>query len=163
MIRHAVLGDEDDLADVHVTAWQVAYAGIFPREFLGALDRDRRANWWRGYLERGDWAAVSEVERVIGFCVANASRDDDSWGEIFSIYVHPGHWDGGHGADLLRAGERRLRELGFSRGMLWVLEDNLRARSFYERQGWVLATPFRIEEIGGVQVTEVRYETALRG
>lgn len=162
MIRQAVLGDEDDLADVHVTTWQVAYAGIFPGDFLESMDKERRANWWRAYLDRGDWAAVSVVERVIGFCVAGASRDEDSWGEIFSIYVHPDYWDGGHGAALLRTGENRLHELGFSRGMLWVLEDNLRARSFYEREGWTLATPFRIEEIGGVQVTEVRYETALR-
>ena len=162
MIRQAVLGDEDDLADVHVTTWQVAYARIFPTEFLESLDRERRAKWWRNYLEGGEWAAVSVVDRVVGFCTAHASRDNDSWGEVFSIYVHPDHWDGGHGAGLLRAGEQRLRDLGFSRAMLWVLEDNLRARSFYERAGWTLARPFRLEEIGGVQVAEVRYETALR-
>lgn len=162
MIRQAVLGDEDDLADVHVTTWQVAYAEIFPDGFLASLDRERRVIWWRQYLERGDWAAVAVVDRVVGFCVADASRDDDTWGEVFSIYVHPDHWDGGHGARLLRAGEQRLRDLGFSHAMLWVLEENFRARSFYERQGWTLGRPFRLEQIGGTQVAEVRYETDLR-
>ena len=47
MIRRGVPGDEEDLADVHITSWQVAYADIFPKGFLEDLDRVRRRDWWR--------------------------------------------------------------------------------------------------------------------
>ncbi len=30
----------------------------------------------------------------------------------------------------------RLAEAGFSEAILWVLDDNPRARSFYEKAGW---------------------------
>jgi hypothetical protein len=52
-------------------------------------------------------------------------------------------------------------EAGYWRGLLWVLQGNNRARAFYERQGWALGKPIRIEAIGGTDVTEVRYEKAL--
>lgn len=161
MIRAGIPGDEFDLADVHVAAWQRAYSGIFSDEYLGSLDRVRRQEWWGRFLERGELVHVAVIDRIVGFCIAHASRDDDSWGEISAIYVHPDHWGVGHGWRLLRAGEETLRDDGFSRGMLWVLEDNDRARAFYERAGWTRGRPFRLEEIGGTQVTELRYETAL--
>ena len=75
--------------------------------------------------------------------------------------MHPDHWGEGHGRLLIRAGEDRLRRLGVRRAMLWVLEANHRARSFYEREGWTLGDPFRLEDIGGNQVGEVRYEIDL--
>lgn len=161
MIRRGVPGDEEDLADVHITSWQVAYADIFPKGFLEDLDRVRRRDWWRDFLARDEWVAVATTDRVVGFCTANLSRDDDTWGEIPSIYVHPDRWGEGHGRLLIRAGEDRLRWLGVRRAMLWVLEANHRARSFYEREGWTLGGPIRLEDIGGYQVGEVRYEIDL--
>ncbi|HZD21890.1 MAG TPA: GNAT family N-acetyltransferase [Acidimicrobiia bacterium] len=159
MTRWARLSDADSLADVHVTTWQRAYEGIFPSSFLAGLDRKARAKSWRRQLETG--ARVNVIgEPVVGFCFAGNS-DDEGWGEVFAIYVHPDHWDQGLGFQLLRAGESQLRDDGHQRALLWVLRDNHRARRFYERQGWRIGKPVRLEEIGGVQVTEVRYETGL--
>ncbi len=161
LVRRAVSEDAPGIADVHVATWQTAYASIFPESFLSSLDRGRRETWWRGYLGRGGIAHVVDVDGVVaGFCSPGAS-EDAGWGEIFSIYVRPEHWGGGYGKALLDAGEQTLREAGFGRGLLWVLGQNARARRFYERQGWRLGRPFRLEEIGGVQVEELRYEIEL--
>ena len=41
--------------------------------------------------------------------------------------------------------------------VLWVAEENPRARSFYERYGWIVG-PSRIAEVApGATVTEVLY------
>ncbi|MGB8360577.1 MAG: GNAT family N-acetyltransferase [Acidimicrobiia bacterium] len=162
MIRWAVPGDAPVLADVHVTTWQHAYRGIFPDEFLDTLDRGLRETWWRRALEGGARVHVAEAQGVAGFCFPGPA-DDEGWGEIYSIYVHPEHWDAGHGWALLEAGMATLREEGFERALLWVLEGNERGRRFYQRQGWVLGRPMRLEDIGGTQVTELRYEVDLRG
>jgi GNAT superfamily N-acetyltransferase len=162
MTRWAVPEDANDLADVHVTTWQRAYRGILEDGFLQDLDRQRRAAWWRRFIEDGARVHVVGERPVVGFCHAGAS-DDEGWGEIFSLYVLPEKWGTGLGLELIGAGEGTIREGGFTRGLLWVLESNVRARAFYERQGWRLGKPIRLEEIGGAQVTEVRYEKSLAG
>lgn len=160
MIRYATPGDAETLADVHVATWQTAYAGIFPDEYLATLDQESRARWWRQFIQRGAEVHVAVEGRVIGFCHADSS-DEKGWGEIYAIYVHPDHWDEGHGFQLLSAGESTLRDRGHDRALLWVLESNERGRRFYERNGWAPGKPIRVEEIGGVQVTELRYEKDL--
>lgn len=159
MTRWAVPDDADALAEVHVETWRKAYEGIFSSEFLTGLDSDARARFWRRKLRSG--ALVNVIgSPVIGFCLAGDS-DEEGWGEIFAIYVHPDHWGEGFGHRLLRAGERQLRDAGHGRALLWVLRDNGRARRFYERQGWRVGGKIRVEEIGGIQVNEVRYEIGL--
>lgn len=161
MIRWASLDDAPSLADVHVTTWQKAYAGILEADFLAGLDRERRARWWRGIVDAGARVHVVDVEgKVVGFCYAGDS-DDAGWGEIYAIYVLPEHWGEGYGRELLTAGKESLAADGHDCALLWVLEGNDRARRFYERQGWTIGKPIRVEEIGGFQVTEVRYETNL--
>jgi ribosomal protein S18 acetylase RimI-like enzyme len=162
MTRWAVADDAPALADVQVTSWQHAYRGIFPDEFLDSLDRDRREGWWRRFIAGGARVHVVGPDRVVGFCHAGLS-DQAGWGEVFAIYVHPGHWGLGLGRELLSAGQDTIAESGLSHALLWVLEGNRRGRAFYERQGWEVAKPFRVEEIGGTQVTELRYEIDLRG
>jgi hypothetical protein len=54
-----------------------------------------------------------------------------------------------------------LRAAGFVTAHLWVLEDNPRARHFYERGGWMLDDGRREEEFLGVPITEVRYRITL--
>lgn len=158
MIRAASPDDARALAEVHVATWQRAYRDDFPERFLQNLDVDRRTEWFRSQIARGAGLLVAESsDEVAGFCFFGESSDG-GWGEVFAIYVHPDHWGQGLGRDLLEAAEEEIRLLGFDRMLLWVLESNERARDFYMRQGWVLGQPIRLEEIGGRQVTEVRYE-----
>jgi GNAT superfamily N-acetyltransferase len=116
---------------VHVRTWQAAYEHVFPPERLAELSVERRAAQWRESPP-----LVAEIGgTVVGFVSVGASRDADASGELFAIYVEPDHWGTGVGGDLLAAGEQRLRELGHTDAILWVLEDNPRARRFYERAG----------------------------
>lgn len=163
MIRPPRPEDARALAVVHITSWQHAYEDDFPSEFLESLDMERRVAWFGSQIEKGSGLLVADGDDgPVGFCFFGESGDE-GWGEVFSIYVHPEKWGEGHGHRLLVAAEAELIDRGFDKALLWVLDSNRRARDFYEREGWVLGKPIRLEEIGGRQVTEVRYERVLGG
>lgn len=142
---------------MHVRTWQAAHAHVFPSERLAELSVERRAAQWR------EWPPLIADVRgtVVGFVSVGLSRDSDASGELFAIYVDPEHWGTGVGRELMDAGERRLSELGHADVILWVLEDNPRARRFYERAGWYHDGTARPIEIFGTEVPEVRYRKQL--
>ena len=161
-VRQARTGDAAAIAEVHTRVWQHAYEDIFGAERLAAIDVSARAEGWRRSLERDEPAFVAEEDRrVIGFASVGASRDPDADAELYAIYVLPEAWGGGTGAALLRAGAEALRDAGYREAILWVLEDNPRARRFYEREGWTLDGARRDDDVVGVRVAEVRYRRTL--
>ena len=54
-----------------------------------------------------------------------------------------------------------LRSVGFSSAVLWVLEDNPRARGFYEKAGWTFTGEVSTFERDGIRVPDVQYGRAL--
>lgn len=164
MIRDAEPRDAAELARVHVTSWQSAYRGMINQAFLDAMTIDSRIERWDALLShvRGRVLVTVVAGEVAGFCSVGPA-DADGLGEVYAIYLAPEHWGVGLGRGLLEAGEKALGENGHHRALLWVLSTNERARAFYQRQGWTLGRPIRIENIGGSDVTEVRYEKPLTG
>jgi GNAT superfamily N-acetyltransferase len=158
VIRPARPEEAGAVARVHVETWQAAYAHIFSRDQLLGLSTEGRTEMFRRSPP-----LVAEVDgRIVGFAAVGTSRDPDADGELYAIYVHPDHWGTGVGRALIEAGEARLRDLGHGRAILWVLEDNPRARRFYEAAGWSTDGTQRPIEVFGALVPEVRYEKGLQ-
>jgi GNAT superfamily N-acetyltransferase len=160
MIRPATPQDAEAVARVHIETWQAAYAHVLPPEALESLSGERVAR--RAELHRRSPPIVAEADgEIVGFVAVGRGLDPGTDGELYAIYVHPDHWGGGFGRQLIQAGEDRLRELGHTQAILWVLEDNPRARRFYELAGWRVDGTARPIEVFGVEVPEVRYEKRL--
>jgi hypothetical protein len=119
VLREARRGEELAVAELHVRAWQEAYRGLMPAEFLDALDpRERAARY--AFEATGDDAPTtllavisgegdgatpsltnsmevrsgvtpSPFERLAGFVTFGSSRDEDAQGlgEIGALYVDP--------------------------------------------------------------------------
>jgi GNAT superfamily N-acetyltransferase len=154
MIRPGTPEDADGAARVHVETWQAAYAHALPADQLAALSVDQRAPGWRRWPPS---FVAEEAGVIVGFIDVGASRDEDADAELFSLYVHPDRWGTGVGRQLIEAGEERLRELGHTTAILWVLDDNPRARRFYELAGWAADGTEREIELFGFHLPEVRY------
>jgi RimJ/RimL family protein N-acetyltransferase len=151
LIRPGALEDAEATARIHVDSWAAAYTLRGP-SFHQRLDLHRRV----------PPSFVAEVDgRIAGFVGVGPSRDPDADGELYVIYVDPAHWGAGVGRELIRAGEARIRELGHRRVVLWVLDDNPRARRFYEAAGWQLDGEQRPIEFLGQTVSEIRYAKQL--
>src|SRR5215475_7425165 len=102
-VREAEPADARDSAAVHVSAWQAAYAHVFPAAYLSSLDHEawtRRHHWMIDNNERVALVAV-DGKRVVGFAHAGPARPVDTTpagiGEVYAIYVDPGHWGSGAG------------------------------------------------------------------
>ena len=169
-MRAATVDDADAIGRVHVVAWQRAYRGLMPDEFLDGLSvADRQEQWRRGLGEgltdRSTLVAEDGDGAVRGFTTVGDVRGDapegPAVGELWAINVEPAAWSQGLGAALLRAGKRELVGRGHTSAVLWVVEDNARARRFYEREGWTTDGAVKESTFGGAPVREVRYRRDL--
>ena len=166
MIRKALPGDANAIAQVHIRSWQEAYRDLMPAEFLKGLDATlaRRESFWVRSIESGEsdvW--VAELDRqVIGWISIGASRDEEAAGanagEVMAIYVLAKCWQAGVGLALWNAGLQFLMEQGYECLTLWVLSRNERAIRFYSKAG-CLEDPGSERHLqrGGVTLEEMRY------
>jgi GNAT superfamily N-acetyltransferase len=157
-VRRAHAGDAAALGEIHVRTWQTAYEHVFGAERLAAMRPERRTEQWRRWLadDVDAWVFEDEAGSVVGFVWIGDSREAPDEGELFAIYVLPDAWGSAAGRELMAVGRNALRA-AFPTSILWVLEDNPRARRFYEREGWELDGGRKEDELLGVTVAEVRY------
>jgi GNAT superfamily N-acetyltransferase len=158
-VRLATPDDATGIARVQERGWQAAYRHVFPAEELDRGGFIHVARWTERLVRPpGGWATfVAEHEdEVVGFTAVGPSRDESGIGELYAIYVDPGQWSTGTGRALIEQAEEHLRD-SYSEITLWVLEDNPRARQFYERAGWTIDGGRKAEARWGVRAPEVRY------
>lgn len=79
------------------------------------------------------------------------------YGEVVSIYFLPDYIGQGYGRQLLNKCIEELKRCGFKKVLLWVLENNHRARKFYEKNGFIYSEIFMEDNIGGKDIREVLY------
>ncbi|GJM38809.1 MAG: N-acetyltransferase [Acidimicrobiales bacterium] len=160
-IREITTADASGIARVHVRAWQRGYAGLVDPEFLAGLTVEQRTVEWRDvWLAQPSQGArlVAVVDgEIVGFVVGTTDSPTDGCGEIFSIYVDPESWGTGAGSALLRAATAELRADAPRPLVLWVLEGNDRATTFYERHGWRPDGGRKDEQLGARPAPHLRY------
>jgi GNAT superfamily N-acetyltransferase len=158
-VRKGTATDAPAVGAIQERGWQLAYRHVFP---VSELDRGGfiQVERWRARLAeppRGWSTFVAERDGVVvGFASVGPSRDAHGLGELYAIYVDPEQWSTGAGRALLERCEEELFA-EYDEATLWVLEDNPRARVFYERAGWAPDGARKAEERWGVRAPEVRY------
>jgi ribosomal protein S18 acetylase RimI-like enzyme len=150
-VREGGHADLDVVAAIHVRSRQHTYRGILPQEKLDAIDPAEHVRTWReNYTDETRIYLAYEGETPVGFCFVGQ-------GWLWAIHVDH-RWHGaGAGPALMRAGRDGLRELGFHQASLWVIEENARARRFYEREGWVRSGAVREKELSGAMTRQLEY------
>jgi len=165
VVRDATVDDVHAIADVHVRAWQAAYRGFLPAQFLDGLSVAlREASWHTALRDDGPQTLILVAEdppgSVIGFCcLALPSRDDDAGEhtvEIAATYVTPPRWDSGVGRALLMAAFDRLRGGDWADATLWVFRRNAHGRAFYARLGFRLDGTMGVHEPSGAVTARMR-------
>ena len=129
-IRRARADEGPILAAVCERASLAALAHIFPPETYPYPRNAVRARWVAAVADPGarTLLAIDEEEPVGAACVT------DGW--LQGLYVVPERWGTGLADELHDHALELVRDLGSASCRLWVLEDNARARRFYQRRAW---------------------------
>lgn len=137
-IRKAEPGDAPAIADVHHQAWRGAYAGIIPHRALNAMINRRGDDWWANAIRKAATVLVVEIGgKVAGYATIgkNRARELTQQGEIYELYLLPECQGIGLGSRLFSAAREKLADFGLKGMVVWALEDNVGALSFYEGAG----------------------------
>lgn len=151
-----------EISRIYEESWKFAYRGILPQAYLDGIP----AGLWTANLDQEErWSLVLEEDgKPIGTSSVGSSRwpDYPGFGEVVSLYLLPEYMGRGYGGPLLEAAVEALGERGFRDVLLWVLEDNRRARHFYEKHGFRPAGDVMEQEIGGKPLREVLYRRRIK-
>ena len=157
-IRRLRTGDDRaEISRVYEESWKTAYKGIIPQEYLDSIPE---GGWASGLDQPSRHTLLCTCEgRIVGTASFSKSRFEHlpSSGEIISIYFLPEYTGRGYGKALLNAAINELQQMGFYDIFLWVLEENLPARGFYEKIGFAFSGEFTQTHIGGKLLREMRY------
>ncbi|MCR5356631.1 MAG: GNAT family N-acetyltransferase [Lachnospiraceae bacterium] len=133
---------------VHCTSWQEAYRGIVCDRYLDSMTVEATTARARQFPD--NTLVPKDKDKVVGFAVYGPSRDEDltDAGEVVAIYVLSEYYGRKIGYGLMNEAVSRLNE--YNTIVVWVLEKNERAISFYHKYGfefdgckkeWNLGTP----------------------
>jgi GNAT superfamily N-acetyltransferase len=158
-IRHAKPDDATALSRVFDAAWREAYLGIIPGMTLEKMLSRRSERWWRSTVSRGRPLVVLDIgQGAVGYASYGRCRDRSlpANGEIDELYLLPEYQGIGFGRRLFNAVRNDLKDREMDRTVVWALEANERACTFYESMGG--RTIARVEErIGRTPLAKVAY------
>lgn len=158
------LPDDDRMAisKVYEESWKYAYKNIIPQEYLNSIHE----GYWAPAIDAPNRKTMICIDggRIVGTSSFGNSRFENlpDWGEIISIYLLPDYIGVGYGKLLMTSVLSELKRDGYKDIFLWVLEENIRARHFYEQFGFSPSDDFLNDNIGGRALREVRYIYRMR-
>lgn len=157
-IRHMKQSDDKfAISQIYEESWKFAYKDIIPQAYLESIP----SGHWVPYLDKEETHTLVLIENDIfvgtsSYCKSRFS-DFDNFGEIISIYFLPEYIGKGYGKQLLNAVVAELAKLGYRDIFLWALEENHRARKFYEKAGFISSNTYLDDNIGGKELRQIQY------
>jgi GNAT superfamily N-acetyltransferase len=136
--RPAAAEDAGAIAALHADSWRLHYRGAYSDAFLDGDVAGDRLVVWVDRLREPDprsWTIVAEgAEGPVGFA-HTIFEADPRWGALLdNLHVIPGAKRGGIGSRLLALTAQAVLVRGTGL-YLWVLEQNVDGRAFYEARG----------------------------
>ena len=142
-IRKAIPGDEQVLAYIQTESWKAACAGILsPEELVRCTNLEKAEQMYHSILRHKGCNMAIELVNAQPHCIAawGTNRCDlgDTVGELICIHSLQNNWAKGYGSAMMEYVLAQLQQSNYESVILWVFEDNKRARKFYEKHGFEL-------------------------
>lgn len=158
-VERVKIGDEEILAYIQTESWKAAFKDILDEETLKQYTQlDKAREMYKTLLQQNSRNGYLLKVEGEPHCMAwwGASRDEDmpDYAELICIHSLQNKWRKGYGRKMMDRVLQDMKADGWEKAMLWVFEENLRARAFYEALGFA-ANGKKKEFLGS---TELCYE-----
>ncbi len=142
-IRHAGIGDEKILAEIQTASWKDAFAEILSQEELERYTNvqastEMYAHVLRNKIANGSILYIDENPHGMAFWGEYRVSQNENTAELICIHSLCNNWGKGYGSLLMQHVLDEIRKAGCVSVVLWVFAENVRARRFYEKHGFVL-------------------------
>lgn len=158
MVRKASMQDVSRIAEIIVFGKRVAYRPIFNNDVV-SFNELQVINLIEEY--RSNPALVDNMlvydDGIIKGVINRIFKDDSV--EICEFYIEPFFKGNGIGKELIQQVILEARTSKKRKIFLWVIEDNLSARKFYENNGFIASGETCL--IDGTTKTDMCYELIL--
>lgn len=140
-IEKAKLGDEKILAYIQTESWKNAFVNILDKEVLErCTNLEHAIEMYKRLLEQnignGYILKINGKPHCIAWWDATRENNMPGYAELICIHSLPDNWHKGYGSKMMDKVLSDISESGYSHVMLWVFEENTRARKFYEAKGF---------------------------
>ncbi len=162
LIRYATLEDATILGTIHSESSLLAFKDIIPEDYLtNVFSTERRTNCFvRELSELSPKTAIAFINNepagLLSFGKSRVNINDHSLVEIWRVYILPKFWGSAISKELIQWGINEIHNTGMKKIELWVLEENMRARKFYEKMGFKNDNVYEIID-SGKELKELRY------
>ena len=158
-VRDARAEDAEAFVRAYELSWDAMAVPVLGKTLSELASLESRLESFRSGLEQtSDDARVLVAERDGAIVGVATWVCDGATCELRSLYVVPEAWGTGAARQLMETALEAMRARGATEAVLWVVEENGRARHFYEREDWTLDGETRASPLGPA---EVRYRRTL--
>jgi ribosomal protein S18 acetylase RimI-like enzyme len=160
--RPALPADAKAIAALHAQSWRVTYRGVLSDAYLdGDIAVERRLLWEERLSNPPANQYIVVVEdggHIVGFACAYADHDEECGTLLENLHVDPNLKGKGVGTMLMADVAQWSVSVAPAAGMhLFVVEQNVPARGFYERLGGVVNGDEMWHAPDGSEVRALRY------
>lgn len=140
-IQKGKIGDESRFAYIQVESWRAAYGNIISREALSKyLDMEYVTSIYKKVLENkkgnGYIMQAEGADHCIAYWDKARNCPEPGIAELICIHSLQTNWRKGLGSKMMEKICTDMADQGYSQVILWVFEKNIRARKFYEANGF---------------------------
>ena len=136
-------GDEKILAYIQTESWKAGFKDILTPDILEKYTQiDKATGMYRRLLEHnignGYLLKIDGKPHCIAYWDKSRENDMPDYAELICIHSLQNQWRHGYGSKMMAKVLCDIEKAGYSKVMLWVFEENLRAKKFYEALGFNL-------------------------
>ena len=161
-IRKANKNDSLDIANIHFTSWNAAYAELFPDTYINQNNKlAAKIAMWEEVIVHPDvsvWLAYDNSDKnnpqSVGF-IGYFNKGNNY--EITTLYVLPDYQHLGVGSKLMNVAFKKILASNHSADLsLWVLEINIAASGFYKKHGFIASGEKNEEVFEDSKIVDIR-------
>ena len=141
-IRKVRNGDERSLAFIQTQSWKAAFKNILSQETLNkCTDYNTAITMYTKLLDKksgnGYILEVEHKPHCIAWWDKTREKNMTGYAELICIHSLQDNWHRGYGSKMMDTILDDVTKAGYSRIMLWVFVDNVRAIKFYKKYGFI--------------------------